>query len=88
MWPTGRLVGPAPALDLMVSDDIGPMDLAGFVRTPTVSPWASSDPEEVRQVDAPVVGATGSDLPCRPRCSNQYTGDGAGALLPTPKRSE
>ena len=71
----------------MVSDDIGPMHLAGFVRTPMVSPWVPSDPEEVWQAGAPDFGVTDSDLPCKPCCRNQYNGDGAGPLFPTPNRS-
>jgi heptosyltransferase-2 len=67
--------------DLVVTNDTGPMHLAGAVGTPTVSLWGSSDPNEVRQrgsVDTPVQGA---ELPCRPCRRNHCSRRGAGTLL-------
>ena len=66
---------------LVVTNDTGPMHLAGAVGTPTVSLWGSSDPAEVRQagsVDTPVSGV---DLPCRPCRRNHCHRRGRGTLL-------
>ncbi len=69
-------------MDLLVTNDTGPMHLAGAVGTPTVSLWGSSDPEEVRQTGAPDFGVSGPDLPCRPCYRNHCHREGAGTLLP------
>ena len=68
--------------DLVVTNDTGPMHLAGAVGTPTVSLWGPSDPEEVRQVGAPDFRVTGPELPCKPCYRNRCGRHGAGTLLP------
>jgi ADP-heptose:LPS heptosyltransferase len=67
--------------DLVVTNDTGPMHLAGAVGTPTVSLWGPSDPDEVRQVGAPDVRVTGPELPCKPCYRNHCARRGAGTLL-------
>jgi len=68
--------------DLVVTNDTGPMHLAGAVGTRTVSLWGPSDPEEVRQVGAPDARVTGRGLPCKPCYRNHCARRGAGTLLP------
>jgi heptosyltransferase-2 len=68
--------------DLVVTNDTGPMHLAGAVGTPTVSLWGASDPDDVRQVGAPDVRVTGPPLPCKPCYRNHCVRRGAGTLLP------
>jgi heptosyltransferase II len=68
-------------LDLLVTNDTGPMHLAGAVGTPTVSLWGSSDPDEVRQTGAPDFGVTGPPLPCKPCYRNHCPRRGAGTIL-------
>jgi heptosyltransferase-2 len=68
--------------DLVVTNDTGPMHLAGAVGTPTVSLWGPSDPREVRQVGAPDFRVTGASLPCKPCYRNHCLRRGAGTLLP------
>ena len=68
-------------LDLLVTNDTGPMHLAGAVGTPTVSLWGSSDPAEVRQTGAADFGVTGPDLPCKPCFRNHCSRRGAGTIL-------
>jgi len=68
-------------LDLLVTNDTGPMHLAGAVGTPTVSLWGSSSPDEVRQTGAPDFGVTGPDLPCKPCYRNHCARKGEGTLL-------
>lgn len=68
-------------LDLLVTNDTGPMHLAGAVGTPTVSLWGSSDPDEVRQTGAPDFGVTGADLPCKPCYRNHCPRRGSGTIL-------
>lgn len=68
--------------DLVVTNDTGPMHLAGAVGTPTVTLWGSSDPAEVRPVGAHDVQVTGADLPCKPCFKNHCPRSGAGTLLP------
>ncbi|HUF75632.1 MAG TPA: glycosyltransferase family 9 protein [Longimicrobiales bacterium] len=68
--------------DLVVTNDTGPMHLAGAVGTPTVSLWGPSDPDEVRQVGAPDFRVTGPELPCKPCYRNRCGRRGAGTLLP------
>jgi ADP-heptose:LPS heptosyltransferase len=67
--------------DLVVTNDTGPMHLAGAVGTPTVSLWGPSDPREVRQVGAPDVRVTGPGLPCKPCYRNDCARRGPGTLL-------
>ncbi|HSH76224.1 MAG TPA: glycosyltransferase family 9 protein [Longimicrobiales bacterium] len=68
--------------DLVVTNDTGPMHLAGAVGTRTVSLWGPSDPEEVRQVGAPDLRVTGPDLACKPCYRNHCRRRGVGTLLP------
>jgi len=67
--------------DLVLTNDTGPMHLAGAVGTPTVTLWGSSDPREVRQLGAPDLPVTGADLPCKPCCRNHCHRRGRGTLL-------
>jgi heptosyltransferase-2 len=67
--------------DLVVTNDTGPMHLAGAVGTPTVSLWGPSDPREVRQVGSPDTRVTGPGLPCKPCRRNHCRRRGAGTLL-------
>jgi len=67
--------------ELVVTNDTGPMHLAGAVGTSTVSLWGPSDPREVRQVGAPDVRVTGADLPCKPCYRNHCARRGEGTLL-------
>jgi heptosyltransferase-2 len=67
--------------DLLVTNDTGPMHLAGAVGTPTVTLWGPSDPEEVRQVGAPDVRVTGAPLPCKPCYRNECRRRGRGTIL-------
>lgn len=68
-------------LDLLVTNDTGPMQLAGAVGTPTVSLWGPSNPDEARQMGAPDFGVSGPLLPCRPCYKNECFRRGAGTLL-------
>lgn len=68
--------------DLVVTNDTGPMHLAGAVGTPTVSLWGPSDPAEVRQVGAPDRRVTGPELACKPCYRNVCRRRGTGTLLP------
>lgn len=68
-------------LDILVTNDTGPMHLAGAVGTPTVSLWGSSDPDEVRQTGAPDFGVTGPGLPCKPCYRNHCSRRGGGTIL-------
>jgi heptosyltransferase-2 len=67
--------------DLVITNDTGPMHLAGAVGTPTVSLWGSSDPGEVSQAGAADIPVTGADLPCRPCRRNHCHRRGRGTLL-------
>jgi heptosyltransferase-2 len=67
--------------DLVVTNDTGPMHLAGSVGTPTVSLWGSSDPDEVRQLGAPDTRVTGASLPCKPCRRNHCARRGRGTVL-------
>jgi heptosyltransferase-2 len=67
--------------DLVVTNDTGPMHLAGAVGAPTVSLWGSSDPAEVRQAGAPDTPVTGPPLPCKPCYRNHCHRRGRGTLL-------
>jgi heptosyltransferase-2 len=67
--------------DLVVTNDTGPMHLAGAVGTPTVSLWGSSDPREVRQTGSDDTPVTGADLPCKPCYRNHCHRRGRGTLL-------
>ncbi|MSR20982.1 MAG: glycosyltransferase family 9 protein [Gemmatimonadetes bacterium] len=67
--------------DLVVTNDTGPMHLAGAVGTPTVSLWGPSDPNEVRQVGASDARVTGAVLPCKPCRRNHCGRRGRGTVL-------
>jgi len=66
---------------LVVTNDTGPMHLAGAVGTPTVTLWGPSDPGEVCPVGARDVRVTGAPLPCKPCFKNSCPREGAGTLL-------
>jgi len=68
-------------LDVLVTNDTGPMHLAGAVGTRTVSLWGASDPREVRQTGAPDHPVTGAALPCKPCYRNECPRRGRGTLL-------
>jgi heptosyltransferase-2 len=67
--------------NLVVTNDTGPMHLAGAVGVTTVTLWGSSDPAEVRPVGARDARVTGAPLPCKPCFRNQCPRSGAGTLL-------
>jgi heptosyltransferase-2 len=67
---------------LVVTNDTGPMHLAGAVGTPTVTLWGPSDPAEVCPVGARDVRVTGDPLPCKPCFKNECPRRGSGTLLP------
>ncbi len=68
--------------DLLVTNDTGPMHLAGAVGTPTVTLWGPSSPAEVRPVGARDARVTGPDLPCKPCFKNHCPRSGVGTILP------
>ncbi len=70
------------ACDLVITNDTGPMHLAGALGTPTVTLWGPSDPAEVCPVGAHDVRITGEALPCKPCFKNECPRRGAGTLLP------
>jgi ADP-heptose:LPS heptosyltransferase len=67
---------------LVVTNDTGPMHLAGAVGTPTVTLWGPSDPGEVCPVGARDERVTGDALPCKPCFKNRCPRSGEGTLLP------
>jgi len=67
---------------LVVTNDTGPMHLAGAVGTPTVTLWGPSDPAEVCPVGARDVRVTGATLPCKPCFKNACPRSGPGTRLP------
>ena len=70
------------ACDLVITNDTGPMHLAGAVGTPTVTLWGPSDPAEVCPVGAHDVRITGAGLPCKPCFKNECPRKGIGTSLP------
>ena len=68
--------------DLVVTNDTGPMHLAGAVGAPTVTLWGSSDPREVGPPGPKHLRVTGASLPCKPCFKNACPRSGAGTLLP------
>jgi lipopolysaccharide heptosyltransferase II len=67
---------------LVVTNDTGPMHLAGAVGTPTVTLWGPSDPAEVCPVGGRDVRVTGAPLPCKPCFRNACPRSGSGTILP------
>lgn len=67
--------------DLVVTNDTGPMHLAGAVGTPTVSLWGSSDPTEVAQAGSADTRVSGAALPCAPCRRNHCHRRGRGTVL-------
>jgi len=79
------LVGLAALLamcDLLVTNDSGPMHVAGAVGTPTLTLWGPSDPAEVGPPGSPHVRVDGGALPCRPCFRNTCPRTGPGTRLP------
>jgi heptosyltransferase-2 len=70
------------ACDLVITNDTGPMHLAGAVGTPTVTLWGPSDPAEVCPVGARDVRISGAGLPCKPCFKNECPRQGVGTSLP------
>ncbi|HKJ03433.1 MAG TPA: glycosyltransferase family 9 protein [Longimicrobiales bacterium] len=68
--------------DLVVTNDTGPMHLAGAVGVPTVTLWGPSDPGEVGPPGPRHVRVTGATLPCKPCFKNACPRSGAGTVLP------
>lgn len=66
---------------LVVTNDTGPMHLAGAVGAPTVTLWGPSDPAEVCPVGARDARVTGTPLPCQPCFRNECPRSGTGTLL-------
>jgi heptosyltransferase-2 len=67
--------------EVVVTNDTGPMHLAGAVGTPTVTVWGPSDPREVGQRGALDVRVTGPELPCKPCHRNHCPRRGRGTRL-------
>jgi ADP-heptose:LPS heptosyltransferase len=67
---------------VVVTNDTGPMHLAGAVGTPTVTLWGPSDPAEVCPVGARDVRISGAALPCKPCLKNECPRQGVGTSLP------
>jgi len=76
------LAGILSLCDLVVTNDTGPMHLAGAVGTPTVSLWGSSEPAEVGQAGAMDTRVTGPSLACKPCLRNRCRRRGEGTFLP------
>jgi heptosyltransferase-2 len=68
--------------DLLVTNDSGPMHVAGAVGTPTVTLWGPSDPAEVGPPGSLHVRVEGGALPCRPCFRNTCPRSGPGTRLP------
>ncbi len=78
------LVGLAALLsmcDLLVTNDSGPMHVAGAVGTPTVTLWGPSDPAEVGPPGPRHVRVDGGPLPCRPCFKNTCPRSGPGTRI-------
>lgn len=79
------LPGLAAALslcDLFLTNDTGPMHLAGAVGTPTVTIWGSSSPHEVRPLGARDLRVRlDPPLPCMPCYRNECPRSGEGFRL-------
>lgn len=68
--------------DLLVTNDSGPMHVAGAVGTPTLTLWGPSDPAEVGPPGALHARVDGGGLPCRPCFRNTCPRSGRGTRLP------
>lgn len=75
------LVALLSVCDLVVTNDTGPMHLAGAVGTPTVTLWGPSDRSVARPVGVRTVEVDGGPLPCRPCHKNECPRSGAGTRL-------
>lgn len=75
------LAGLLSLCELLLTNDTGPMHLAGLVGTPTVTLWGSSDPAEVHPVGSRDVRLRTEPLPCMPCKKNVCPRRGAGTRL-------
>jgi lipopolysaccharide heptosyltransferase II len=69
-------------LQVLVTNDTGPMHLATAVGTRTVSVWGPSDPSETAPPGGGHRLVTGDALPCRPCRRNHCPRSGRGTMLP------
>ncbi len=69
-------------LDVVITNDTGPMHLAGAVGATTVTLWGPSDPDEVRPVGTRTTEVRGPALPCWPCFKHDCPRTGAGTVLP------
>lgn len=67
---------------LLVTNDTGPMHLAGAVGTRTLSLWGSSSPGEVQPVGSEDARVQGEPIPCAPCRKNDCARSGPGTILP------
>lgn len=79
----GGLAAILSLCDLVVTNDTGPMHLAGALGVPTVTLWGSSDPMEVGPPGPRHLRVTGMDLPCKPCFKNHCPRTGRGTVLPS-----
>jgi len=75
------LVAVLSLCDLLVTNDTGPMHLAGAVGAATLTLWGPSDPEEVAPVGGRDVRISGPRLPCIPCRRNVCPRFGRGEVL-------
>ena len=68
--------------NLVVTNDTGPMHLAGAVGVPTVTLWGPSDPGEVAPPGPRHLCVTGAALRCKPCLKNACPRSGVGTVLP------
>ena len=71
---------------LLVTNDSGPMHLAGAVGTPTVSLWGAGNPRETGPLGARHRMLRHADLPCVPCVRNRCPRHGKGTVLERAER--
>ncbi|MDP2956605.1 MAG: glycosyltransferase family 9 protein [Longimicrobiales bacterium] len=67
---------------VVITNDTGPMHLAGAVGARTVTLWGPSDPDEVAHQGEAQPWARGAGLPCQPCFKNHCPRSGPGTMLP------